>query len=76
MGHTFSGLFGSHYEEPSYDPAPTREEAAEPESQAVRDAERKKLRAKQGMTKNILTSPLGVNGSAKYDNGLLGRKLS
>ena len=72
MGSFVSSLFGggASYSAPSapdYDPVP------------VRDAERRKLRARRGMGGTLLTSPLGVNGTTGGANaspsvgGLLGR---
>lgn len=83
MGSVISGIFGgtsySAPSAPSYDPIPARESEAEPESAAVRDAERRKLRARRGLSGTLLTSPLGVNGltagasGASGTAGLLGR---
>ena len=53
----------------------------EPESGAVRDAERRKLRARSGMSGTLLTSPLGASGSSGTtgtsgkSSGLLGRPM-
>ena len=83
MGSFVSSLFGggASYSAPSapdYDPVPVREAEADPESASVRDAERRKLRARRGMGGTLLTSPLGVNGTTGGANpssvgGLLGR---
>ena len=84
MGSFVSSLFGggAAYSAPSapdYDPVPVREAEADPESASVRDAERRKLRARRGMGGTLLTSPLGVNGTTGGANpspsvgGLLGR---
>lgn len=79
MGDAFSGLFGGGYKAPpapEVDPIPVREAESEPESQAVRDAERRKLLARRGMSGTLLTSPLGVNGgTTNGGSGLLGRSL-
>lgn len=79
MGSLF-GMGGSpSVSAPAYDPVPVREEEAEPESSAVRDAERRKLRARSGMSGTLLTSPLGSSGSTGGStggtraSGLLGR---
>lgn len=87
MGGIVSGIFGGGggYSAPDpvrYDPIPVRENESEPESQAVREAERRKLRARRGMSGTLLTSPLGVNGGVSGNaggpgasNGLLGRSI-
>lgn len=59
---------------PTYEAPTTREAEAEPEAKAVRDEEKNKLKAKNGMSKTILTSPLGTTGaSPTVSSGLLGR---
>ena len=62
MGSVVSSIFGGQkYSAPDpvqYDPVPVRETEAEPESAAVRDAERRKLQARRGMSGTLLTSPL------------------
>ena len=80
MGSFVSSLFGggASYSAPSapdYDPVPVREAEADPESASVRDAERRRLRARRGMGGTLLTSPLGVNGTNPSPSvgGLLGR---
>lgn len=91
MGGIVSGIFGGGggYSAPDpvrYDPVPVRENENEPESQAVREAERRKLRARRGMSGTLLTSPLGVSGGVNggvsgnaggpgASNGLLGRVI-
>lgn len=79
MGSLF-GMGGSpSVSAPAYDPVPVREEEAEPESAAVRDAERRKLRARSGMSGTLLTSPLGSSGTTGTTgtkaSGLLGRTM-
>ena len=73
----FTSLFGSgapDYETPQADPAPGRE-TSEPEAAAVRDAERRKNRARAGGFRgNLLGQQLGVNNSGN-NTGLLGRSL-
>ena len=74
MGSFVSSLFGggASYSAPSapdYDPVPVREAEADPESASVRDAERRKLRARRGMSGTLLTSPLGVNGTTGGTTG-------
>ena len=84
MGSFVSSLFGggASYSAPSapdYDPVPVREAEADPESASVRDAERRKLRARRGMGGTLLTSPRGVTGptgsatASPSVGGLLGR---
>ena len=80
MGSFVNTLFGggASYSAPSapdYDPVPVREAEADPESASVRDAERRRLRARRGMGGTLLTSPLGVNGTNPSPSvgGLLGR---
>ena len=84
MGSFVNTLFGggASYSAPSapdYDPVPVREAEADPESASVRDAERRRLRARRGMGGTLLTSPLGVNGTtgsataSPSVGGLLGR---
>lgn len=79
MGSVVSSIFGGpSYKAPDpvqYDPVPVREAEAEPESAAVRDAERRKLQARRGMSGTLLTSPLGTAGTASpAATGLLGRQ--
>ena len=45
-------------------------EEKEPVSRAVREEERRRIRARRGMSGTLLTSPLGTTGGG---NGLLGR---
>ena len=79
MGSVVSSIFGGQkYSAPDpvqYDPVPVRENEAEPESAAVRDAERRKLQARRGMSGTLLTSPLGTTGTtgSTTASGLLGR---
>ena len=81
VASAIGGLFGlggaPSVSAPEYDPIPVREEEVEPESGAVRDAERRKLRARSGMSGTLLTSPLGVSGSSSggKSSGLLGRPM-
>ncbi len=85
VASAIGGLFGlggsPSVSAPAYDPIPVREEEAEPESSAVRDAERRKLRARSGMSGTLLTSPLGASGSSGTtgtsgkSSGLLGRPM-
>lgn len=80
MGSVVSSIFGGgqKYSAPDpvqYDPVPVRETEAEPESSAVRDAERRKLQARRSMSGTLLTSPLGTSGTASSAaSGLLGRQ--
>lgn len=80
--NALGGLFGlggtPSVSAPAYDPVPVREAEVEPESAAVRDAERRKLRARVGMSGTLLTSPLGVSGTtgtSGTSSGLLGRPM-
>lgn len=78
MGGVVSSIFGGGYEAPDpvkYDPVPVRETAQEPESEAVRNEERRKLKARRGMSGTLLTSPLGTTGATGQaaGSGLLGR---
>ena len=79
MGSVVSSIFGGQkYSAPDpvqYAPVPVRETEAEPESAAVRDAERRKLQARRGMSGTLLTSPLGTTGTtgSTTASGLLGR---
>lgn len=77
MGSAIGSIFGVQkapsISSPSYDPVPVREAEVEAESSAVRDAERRKLQARRGMSGTLLTSPLGVTGTAPAASGLLGR---
>lgn len=88
MGSVVGTLFGGgqKYEAPApvqYDPVPVREAEAEPESLAVRDAERRRLQARRGMSGALLTSPLGAGGASgslgssggSGASGLLGRTM-
>ncbi len=59
---------------PPATPVPVREAEAEPESARVREEEARKLRARYGAGKTVLSSPLGVTGSVEsLGNSLLGR---
>ena len=77
MGSAIGSIFGVQkapsISSPSYDPVPVREAEVEAESNAVRDAERRKLQARRGMSGTLLTSPLGATGTAPAASGLLGR---
>ena len=67
-------LFGGTYEEPEVPdvaPMPTQEEQ-EPVGKAVREEERRRIRARRGMGGTLLTSPLGTTGASR-SGGLLGR---
>ncbi len=83
MGGVVDSLFGGGYDAPDtpdYDPVPVREQAAEPASRAVREAERRKLKARRAMSGTLLTSPLGTTGGGSGvggsgGSGLLGRSL-
>lgn len=80
VASAIGGLFGMNnspsVSAPAYDPVPVREEEAEPESAAVRDAERRKLQARSGMSGTLLTSPLGSSGTTGTKaSGLLGRTM-
>ena len=50
---------------PEPEPMPTAEEKKDPVSQAVRDAEQQRIRARRGLAGTILTSPLGTTGAGK-----------
>ena len=78
MGSAISSIFGGGQKAPSisspaYDPVPVREAEVEAESSAVRDAERRKVQARRGMSGTLLTSPLGTMGTTSAVGGLLGR---
>ena len=85
VAETIGSLFGvsksPSVSAPTYEPVPVREAEAEPESMAVRESERRKLRARRGMSGTLLTSPLGVAGMSGAAgasggtgaSGLLGR---
>lgn len=77
MGSAISSIFGGGgYSAPDpvqYDPAPARETAQEPESSAVRNEEKRKLKARRGLSGTLLTSPLGTTDDKSSGNGLLGR---
>lgn len=67
-------LFGGSYEAPEVpevSPMPSSAESEEPVSKAVREEERRRLRARRSMSGTLLTSPLGTNSNSA--NGLLGR---
>lgn len=74
IGSFFMGAQQSAPEPEPIKPAPVREEEAEPESAAVRDEERRKLRQRRGMAGTVLTSPLGTAGAVSSSgSALLGR---
>lgn len=85
VAETIGSLFGAgkspSVSVPTYEPVPVREAESEPESMAVRESERRKLRARRGMSGTLLTSPLGVAGMSgaagasggTVASGLLGR---
>ena len=77
MGSVITSIFGGGMkspEIPEVKPLPQHEQT-EAVAQAVRDEERRKLRARNGgVNATLLTSPLGVSGQdAKSGPGLLGR---
>ncbi|MBD5608315.1 MAG: hypothetical protein HDQ93_06715 [Desulfovibrio sp.] len=75
MGGAISSIFGGGYSEPEtpeIKQQPIPEQEKEPVSQAVRDAERRKLAARRGMSGTILTSPLGTTGQRSGSLGILG----
>lgn len=77
MGGAISSIFGGGgYSAPDpvkYDPAPSREET--PEETGVRDAERRKNRARAGGIKStLLSNPLGGQKS-KLGSSLLDTEL-
>lgn len=77
IGNFFTGVQQSAPEPEPIKPVPIREEEAEPESAAVRDEERRKLRQRRGMAGTVLTSPLGTMGTvSSAGSGLLGRSGS
>lgn len=82
MGSVISSIFGggNQYEAPetpAQEPIPVRETAKEPESEAVRSEEQRKIKARRaGTYGNILTSPLGTTGQTNNNaNGILGRTM-
>ncbi len=73
-GGLISSIFGGGASSPStpdYKPVPGRESEAEAEAKTVRDEEKRKLKARAGMSGTILTTPLGVN-NATESGGILG----
>lgn len=76
MGNLVSSIFGGGVKTPKIPdvtPMPQHEDA-EPLLQAVRDGERRKLRARNGgVNATLLTSPLGTGGGSGSVPGLLGR---
>lgn len=82
MGGVISSIFGGGQQSsptvvvPEAEVMPT-EQAQEPEAQAVRDEEQRKIRARRGMAGTVLTSPLGMTGGVgSLGNSLLGRSGS
>ena len=78
MGSLVTSIFGGGMSTPKTpDPAPMPERpGTDPVAASVRDAERRKLRARNGgLNATLLTSPLGVTGSGSSSGpgGLLGR---
>lgn len=76
MGSALGGLFGGGYsapETPQIKNQPLPEQAKDPASKAVRDAERRRILARRGGSANILTSPLGTGGQASNNLGILGK---
>lgn len=74
-GNPFSALFGGGYEAPtapSVDPAPLRSEK-DPEEKSVRDAERRKLRARANGINGTLLERATLGGISA--NSLLGSAL-
>lgn len=66
----FTGNTGS-YDAPALvqsDPAPVREAAVEPEANAARNEERRRIRSRRAMNGTLLSQPLGGSGGS----GLLG----
>lgn len=56
------------------DPAPLPNEAdQEPEAEAVRDDERRKIRARRSMSGTLLSNPIAGNAPTGNAGGLLGR---
>lgn len=76
MGGVLSTIFGGNQSSPEaveYSSPPIREAETEPVSSAVRDSEKRRLRAKTGgMRSTILTSPLGETGRG---GGILGQTM-
>lgn len=73
MGSFMNSVFGGGYSAPEpvkTDPLPVRGDSREPEAAAVRDTERRRLRARAGASQTILTSPLGATGA-----NILGQKF-
>lgn len=76
MGSVVSGIFGggsAGSSAPDVEPMPVRENEAEAESKAARDEEKRKIKARRGMSGTILTSPLGATG--ENGGGILGRTM-
>lgn len=69
MDMFFNGGGASLPEIPEVTPMPSQNEK-EAESLAVRDEERRRLRARKSLSNTILTSPLGTGGGGM---GILGR---
>ena len=77
MGSVMSGIFGGGYQAPETPEIPSQpayEAEKEPVAKAARDAERRKIAARAGASRNILTSPLGTQGAQKASGrlGVLG----
>ncbi|MBQ9407266.1 MAG: hypothetical protein IJU37_11100 [Desulfovibrio sp.] len=71
MGSLFGGGGYDAPEVPEVEPMPSSEEK-EPVGKAVREEERRRIRARRGMSGTLLTSPLGTTGGSR-SGGLLGR---
>lgn len=77
---SFDSIFGggmSTPDLPEETPMPAESVKKDAESAAVRDEERRRLRARKTMGGTILTSPLGTGGSSgsRSGMGLLGRNV-
>ncbi len=70
MGSLFGG--GEYDKEvPEVEPMPSSE-GQEPVGKAIREEERRRIRARRGMSRTLLISPLGTTGGNR-SGGLLGR---
>ena len=77
MGGVVQGLFGGGYsapDTPEIKTQPIPEQAKDPVSASVRDAERRRIAARRGLSGTILTSPLGTSGQTSGKTlGILGK---
>ena len=78
ISNTLGALFGtSEYEAPELPEykAPPDYTETDAETKAARDTERRKIRARRGMSGTILTSPLGAVGVNNNLGGILGNNF-